>query len=309
MSQSRNPAEQLAREIAREAGFLPERWRLWLFEELRKDFEAADLEQHRIDDLNQKMSQAVQALERVAKHLKLKGKEARLALTMREFDAAPERVRKGWTGRRIADAVRGSWRLAKSVAFTDTALPVFAERQAEQRAKLARKRREAAFGLSSVKDWLATNPADKRKPSYDRWRKEQTRQPGQKPILTAQRIRFQWGGTWAEIVKTVERDEVPGENQPDEPDVEHDQPEISDGPAPDPTAENYVLDSKHRAQLIRRTREARGWSITELAHRAELDASSLSQIERNRAKNPSFETILKLAIALQLPIKAFATTD
>jgi len=311
MSQSQ--AEQLARELAREAGFLPERWRAWLLAELRKNFEAYDQEQHRIDQLNQRMSEAVEALERVAKHLRLKGKKAKLALTIREFDAAPESVRKDWTGRRVAESVRGSWRLAKSVAFTDQRLPVFAERQAQQRQQIARKRREAAFTLASIQDWLTTNPSDKSKQAYTTWAKtqNQTRSAEKKPLPLGWGIWRRWGLPWSEIVEAVERNEVPGDDeQPElEPELEASEAKPSEDDAPASIDRNYVLDSEHRGQLIRSTREARGWTVPELAKRAGVESSNLAKVERNKISNPSFETILKLAIALGLPLDAFAITD
>jgi hypothetical protein len=108
---------------------LPELERVWLFERLREDFDAVDMKQHQIDRLNKRMSEAVKTLERVAEHLRLKGQKAQLALTMREFDAAPEKVRGGWKARRIADALHGSWALAKAVAFEGAVLPVASEHQ------------------------------------------------------------------------------------------------------------------------------------------------------------------------------------
>ena len=60
---SKSKAEQLTHEIAREASFLPERLRLWLFEQLRQDAAAVDIERHKDDQLNQKMSDAVEALQ------------------------------------------------------------------------------------------------------------------------------------------------------------------------------------------------------------------------------------------------------
>ena len=118
-----------------------------------------------------------------------------------------------------------------------------------------------------------------------------------------------WQLTWAEIVEAVERGEVPG----DEPELESEQadqrPDPIQGRAPDPVVGNYVLDSAHRGQLLRSTREARGWTVPELARRAEIGPSNIQKIEQNKISNPSFETILKLAIALEVPLDAFATTD
>jgi len=164
---TKSQAEQLARELAREALFLPDRWRAWLLRAISEDLDAADLEQHRHEVLNARMSEAVRVLEQVAEHLQL-DQEQRLALTMREFDAAPEKVREAWQARKVADAIRGSWELAKSIAFTDEHLPVKAERQWERSKGLTRKRRETAFALGGLARWLETKPERKQRQDYDR---------------------------------------------------------------------------------------------------------------------------------------------
>jgi len=304
MPAGQSSAEQLAREIAREAMFLPERQRVWLFEQLQKDFEAFDQEEYRLKQLNRKMSEAVEALERVAKHLKLKDKKARLVLTIKEFDATPSKVRQGWTGRQVAEAIRRSWQLAKTVAFTNVWLPVAAERHSQQRKELARKRREAGFGLSSVQDWLATNPSKIGKPSYEHWRKKQKLQPDQRRLLTAKSIQEQWRAPWAEIVKAVKAKRVPGEDALEEQPSE--EPASSKGQSESiVAAKNYVLDSQFRAHRIRSAREARGWTISELARQAGIETSNLAKIEIDKSSNPSFETMAKIAIALNLSLTDF----
>ncbi|MGC4403823.1 helix-turn-helix domain-containing protein [Methyloversatilis sp. MC4-4] len=53
-------------------------------------------------------------------------------------------------------------------------------------------------------------------------------------------------------------------------------------------------------RAVRRTRELRGWSQEVLAERAELNRSYLGEVERGSAM-PSLATVVKLALALELP--------
>ncbi len=306
MAGSPNSAEQLAREIAREAAFLPERQRAWLLAELRKDFEAFDQEEYRIDQLNRKMSEAVEALKRVAEHLQLKDAKARLALTIKEFDATPNKVRQDWTGRQVAEAMRRSWQLAKTVAFTNVQLPVAAERHSALRKQLARKRRETAFVLSGIQDWLATKPREKKQKDYEQWRRDHNhhQRAGVKPLPGKDAIRRRWQLPWPEIVKAVERNEVPGNNELEESSEAEpaSNEEQSESIA---AAKNYVLDSQFRAHRIRSAREARGWTVSKLAQQAGIETSNLAKIESDKNSNPSFETMAKIAIALNLSLTDF----
>lgn len=51
--------------------------------------------------------------------------------------------------------------------------------------------------------------------------------------------------------------------------------------------------------VVRRLREAKGWSQEELAERADLNRSYVGEIERGVAM-PSLSTISKLALGLEL---------
>jgi DNA-binding Xre family transcriptional regulator len=303
---SKNQAEQLARELAREALFLPDRWRAWLVAAVGEDLADPDLEQHRFEVLNERMSEAVRILEQVAKHLRL-DQEQRLALTMREFNAAPTTIREDWSARKVADAIRGSWELAKSITFTNKRLPVAPERYWERGKGLARKRREAAFALSGIAQWLETNPKEKTRAAYRRWSKlaNKNLEQGQKPFLLAQGLQRQWPFPWLEIVQAVEEDRLPGET---EKQAEADQAEAASENAP-ARSHAFVLDPQLRAQRLRSAREARGWSIKEVADAAGLDHSTLRSLERTRVKQPSFESIAKLAEVLDLQLNDFVSPD
>jgi DNA-binding XRE family transcriptional regulator len=312
----KDPAELLAREVAREAGFLSERWRAWLLEQLRADFKAADLEQHRIDQLNKKMSEAVIALQQVAKYLKLKKTEDQLRLTKREFDAVPEKVRRSWTAHRVANAIRGSWELAKAVAFTDEYLPVKAERHWEQRKGLARKRKETALTLAAIQRWLESEPPYKSKAAYEQWSKAENRKlkPGERRVPQSEGIWLRWRLPFQKIVTAVEAGEVPGTSDEDEPQQLPEKSKITKpaGPAPARDREHgpaYVLDPALRARRLRENREAKNWTLKRLADEIGVDQSSLRSIESGRVQQPSFEMIAKLAEALNLRLDDFATGD
>ncbi len=52
---------------------------------------------------------------------------------------------------------------------------------------------------------------------------------------------------------------------------------------------------------MRRLRQDKGWSQEELAHRAGMHRTYVSDLERS-ARNPSIELIDKLAVALGVPV-------
>ena len=58
-----------------------------------------------------------------------------------------------------------------------------------------------------------------------------------------------------------------------------------------------------RARLsgnMRRLRQLKGWSQEELAHRAEIHRTYISDLERE-ARNPTIEVVDRIAIALDVP--------
>ncbi|WML51596.1 helix-turn-helix domain-containing protein [Neobacillus sp. PS3-12] len=60
---------------------------------------------------------------------------------------------------------------------------------------------------------------------------------------------------------------------------------------------------------IYKIRKQRGFSLTELAERAKISKSYLSNIERDINKNPSIEVIKRIAIVLDSDLKALINTD
>jgi DNA-binding XRE family transcriptional regulator len=306
-------AEQLARELLREAAFLPERWRLWLLDELRKDLQAFDLEAHRIDQLHQRMSEAVQALDRVADHLQLSEQADRLRLTRKEFDATPEEVRRGWTARQVGRVIRGSWQFAKGVAFGNEILPVAAEVHAREAPRLARKRREGKFTLNAVKAWLESEPEKKTRSAYDAWARARNdeRAEGERAIPLGNSLGRRWQVPLAGIIQAVEEDRVPGESREQETQESNPQeaaPTGNRGAAPIPVLN---LDARFQGQQFEQAREAKGWSIAELGRRTGIDPSQLSRIEKGQIPSPQFKTLAVLAhtFGLSLDELAIGPTD
>jgi ribosome-binding protein aMBF1 (putative translation factor) len=320
VSQS-DPAQKLAREIAREALFLPERERVWVFEQFRQDLAEVDQGQYEIDLLNKRMSQAVEALDRVAEHLGLGDEQSRLALTMRQFDAVPEKIRQSWNSRRVADAMRRSWELAKAIAFGNERLPVVAERQWKYKNQLSRKRREGRFSLTCIHDWLATDPEKRTLAAYDQWRRAHNEQlaSGEKAALGHRAILRRWPScSWAEILKAVEQDRLPeADTSPDKEqddeleagsakasslEAESNQPvELSD------TLPALVLDPLMRGRQFKAAREARDWTINELSEKVGIERSTLRLIEHGKIRQSNFERIATLAHTLGLSLDALIT--
>ncbi len=56
----------------------------------------------------------------------------------------------------------------------------------------------------------------------------------------------------------------------------------------------------HIGDKIRKLRKQRGWTQEELAHRSDIDASYLGQIERGKTRSPTIRIIGKIADALSV---------
>jgi len=59
----------------------------------------------------------------------------------------------------------------------------------------------------------------------------------------------------------------------------------------------------HIGDNMRRLREQRGMTLTELAESTEISRSQLTKIEKGSQKNPGIETLVALATALGTPIE------
>lgn len=65
-------------------------------------------------------------------------------------------------------------------------------------------------------------------------------------------------------------------------------------------------DPQGLGERLRRARESRGWNQRELARRAGVANSAVSRLEGNEAVKPDFDTIVKLAIALECTLDYLA---
>ncbi len=64
-------------------------------------------------------------------------------------------------------------------------------------------------------------------------------------------------------------------------------------------AHKAQLDASYAAmQLLKREREARGLTLTEVAERAGIDKSNLSKLENDINANPTLETLFRVARAI-----------
>lgn len=52
---------------------------------------------------------------------------------------------------------------------------------------------------------------------------------------------------------------------------------------------------------IKEIRKSKGWSQTELAEKANMSQTALSQIEKGKSKRPGIETLKKISQALEIP--------
>ena len=55
-------------------------------------------------------------------------------------------------------------------------------------------------------------------------------------------------------------------------------------------------------QVIRRFREAKDWTLEDLARAADIPVSTITKIEHGDIKNPSIEKIAKIAKALDVSV-------
>jgi len=77
-----------------------------------------------------------------------------------------------------------------------------------------------------------------------------------------------------------------------------------------PTIKNAPLAelNAHIARQVRALRHARGWSLGSLAERAGLSKTNVAKIETGDG-NPSIETLLRLADALEITVGTLLTAD
>jgi DNA-binding XRE family transcriptional regulator len=317
MGEAKDPAAGLVAELKREITFLTERQRLELGQWLNEDFAAVDLGEIKTERLHQRMGDAVEVLGRVAGHLGLEDDAARLAMTMRAFDQAPDAVRGDWNARKVSRALRGSWELAKGIAFQARQLPVGNARRWERQQELRFRQRGARFAVSSIHDWLATAPPNKSVRAYLCWRQRRNQElkPGQKPYPSYPTISQSWRGSWAELIEAAERGRLPPAAKEDLGDADADHEariqaaveELQGVELADPA--DFDLATDLRARRLAEARQAREWNRGDLERASGVGWKSIRRIEVGEIDNPYYTVMLKLARALEVSLDYFATPD
>ena len=306
------PGEYLVKELAREILRLPERDRAWIFSWLRQDLASTDIGVDEMDEVNERMTKAIRVLDAVAKHLKLTSEDARLALTMREFDAAPRSVREDWPAQRVRRAYAGSWPLAKAVAFGSKSLPTTTMQHWKRKQELTTRDRQYTFHLSAIWEWLQLKPSSKTRVAYDEWRKQHNKElpPGRRPVAGPGVIQKWWDAPWVEIIKAVEEDRLPKSRQ-----RKRDSERVKLDGLPDPFAaqsaepKDFKLDGSLLARRVRAARLARGWSQTKLAEEAQISTAVIRRIESGEGQEPSFNSVARMVIAFGISLDLFLTDD
>ncbi|HSS32333.1 MAG TPA: helix-turn-helix transcriptional regulator [Solirubrobacterales bacterium] len=305
--------------MVREILFLSEEERAWLFQWLREDLARWNLEQHPADQLNERMQEARAVLRRVADHLGL-GEEERLALTMGEFNAAPESVREGWKAARVAAPHKDSWPEAKRVAFTSGLLPASDAQEWARVRHLPHQGSSGALQLTGVREWLDTSPAKKTMASYNQWRVKENKkhkQQGLLSLVTAQSIVTSWRCSWPDLVQAVSEGNAPpvrdeggaaeqgqqGQSAPKAPAID----DLRAEPVAAPS--DLIADPRLRARRLNVARRALGLNAVQLSERAGIQEQLVGRIETGATDRPGYEKMLALARTLELPLDYFATDD
>jgi transcriptional regulator with XRE-family HTH domain len=302
-----------ARYLIRDIVALPERERIAIFEELRKDL-AGQIGPSTSDDLNVERANAIETFNKVAKYLGYEDELLATRMTMEEFDKAPSRVRDGAKARQVARVFLNSWPLAK-LAATGGILPVDLLTQ-RKRSKIAFQQRVSARHQTGLYEWLESDPDDESQAAYDRWRTERNKRldEDERPFVKAKQIRVRFQKPWEEIIEEAKAGALV------HPDALKDEPEeilkAQFEPGEDLEAllagsakSQRIYDLNLIARRLHAARSELKISLNELARRADLSPSTVADIERGVSSLVSFYALLKLATTLNVTLDYFATPD
>jgi hypothetical protein len=120
-----------------------------------------------VDPVLDERRQAIRVMRRVLDHYK---RVEPRALTLKQFDDAPEDVREGWQSRRVTSAYGGSWKLARNELAGLRRKETAHQRAIRRHAALNKLKAEDYW--TAIREWLATNPPKESSLHYDDWRKE-----------------------------------------------------------------------------------------------------------------------------------------
>lgn len=152
-----------------------------------------------VDPELQERAEALRVMRSVVEHV---GLADAAKLRVRDFDAAPEEVRDGWSHSRVLRAW-GTWTLARQALTggrkTETA------RQRALRSAFGTRRLMSDDYLAGVREWLATDPPKVTEPAYHDWVRERNRslQEGALPYPGPQSIRMGLNLLWRTVVEIV----------------------------------------------------------------------------------------------------------
>lgn len=148
-----------------------------------------------VDPELEERSDALRLMRAVAEHLRIADAGQ---LLVRQFNAAPEDVREGWTSSRVIRAW-GTWRLARQALTGGRATQT--ARQRALRSAYGVTRLRADDYLAGVRAWLATDPPKLTAAAYYDWVREQNRSlpegamPYPAPLAIRHGLSLVWGAT------------------------------------------------------------------------------------------------------------------
>ena len=300
-------------DLLRDIFALPDRERIKILERLREDLADA-APPSKSDEINSQQKTAIEVFNNVAEHLRYDHDLEKLMIKMREFDAAPYRVREGVKARQIAKFF-GSWHLAKAAAIGESLEPSPAQHR-RRRLVIARNRRYARF-QQGLYEWIATDPEKTSHKSYNDWRSERNKNlaDDELPFVTSHQITSTWKRLWADIVADTKAGTLapPVVTRTEDPYISERGKDLAD-------TESHALDSNEDGERVfdpdlvsRRLHEAleaRGLTAHTLSKQTEIPEVTIRGVEDGKSRERIyFSTIVRLANSLDVPVEWFATPD
>ena len=217
---------------------------------------------------------------------------------MREFNAAPRRVRAGWDAAKVARVWLG-WTHAKSALLGHRTPKTKIEQRREQQTD--RRQEVLEQQLAGLQAWLATNPRATTRTTYDTWRDRENRRRGEDDpsFVRSATLIGNFAVPFDRLVELARR----------EPDESEEQDAASEEVVPGIGTDRRVADGSTLAANLKAARLARGMSRTELTVRAGLAEGHVTRMEQGRIQAPVFPSMVKIAVALSVPLDYFVTPN
>jgi hypothetical protein len=175
-----------------------------------RDYLSARVGETKRDRVIAERAGAIEALEAVAKHLKLPPGRAP---TPTEFDEAARALGLDWNRSRVTRAW-GRWRFAKS-AFLGEPMSESSE-QRDQRVAPRRRRRRHEGHLEGVQLWLKTKPHSFSIDSYNAWAKDYNERANGTPLVVTRgnSVSVALGLTWRDAVRLAKGEITHAQGRP-----------------------------------------------------------------------------------------------